>query len=274
MVIERPRKGAFGLGCEAALVMPNGDEGGEKEDCGNDEDDDSGGAEKMARLLAEIVSAKADHGRPSDPPGNIESKEAAPIHLIDAGEQRGEGTEHGNEPPKEDDLAAMLVEQVHAELHLGLVEMEVAAITQQQLVAELAADPVANIVPEHGAGRRGRYHQGDVEVMRSSRIDRRGQQHRLAGNRNADAFDADEQHDGPITVGRYELVELVAGEMHAVSRAPSARPPFPPALSSRRVFASRDPSRRYRSADSAPAGGRACHRRGAARPAPGDRADE
>ncbi len=93
--------------------------------------------------------------------------------------------------------------------------MDVAAIAQQQLIAERTADPKTDIVAQNCAGRCGRYDQRNVEIVRRAGIDGGRQQHRLARKGNPDALDTDEQHDDPIAVDRNQLIELMTAEMHA-----------------------------------------------------------
>src|SRR5258708_15602219 len=93
---------------EPRLVAFEGTKADDQNDADDDEDNEASASEQAVRLLAEIVASEAEDGRPDDAAGNVEGEEAAPIHLIDAGEKRGEGPQHGDETPEEDDLAAML----------------------------------------------------------------------------------------------------------------------------------------------------------------------
>src|SRR6185437_1235006 len=223
MMREGTGKYALCLRFETALVAPYCDERSDQQNGGNEQDHQAGSAEKVTCLPAEDKAGNAKDGRPGHATGEIEGKEPPPIHLVDAGEQRGEGTQHGDETSEKDDLAAVLEKQIHAELHLGLVEVDISAVAQHQLVAELAAEPEADVVAEDGTGRRRGDDQGDVEVVRRSGIDGGGEQHRLARKWDADALDADKEHDRPITIGGYQLVEFMTGEMHeAQSQAASA----------------------------------------------------
>jgi hypothetical protein len=67
-------------------------------------------------LLAQSEACQALNARPDDAAGTIEDEEAAPGHPVDAGEQRCEGAQYRDEAAEEDDLAAVLEEEVLTEL--------------------------------------------------------------------------------------------------------------------------------------------------------------
>ena len=74
--------------------------------------------------------------------------------MVDAGEERREGAQHGDEAAEEHDLAAVPEKQVLPELEPALVEAEIAAVAVDDGEAEFPPDPVAAIVADDGAGRR------------------------------------------------------------------------------------------------------------------------
>src|SRR4051812_5217425 len=121
LMCEGTRENALRLVLQALLVAAGGGESDHPQERGGDPDDDARGAEQPVGLLTEIVAGETQQRCPGDAAGNVERKKAPPIHLVDAGEERGEGAEHGDEASEENDLAAVLAEEIHAELHLALV---------------------------------------------------------------------------------------------------------------------------------------------------------
>ncbi len=100
----------------------------------------------------EVVEANSDDGRPEDAAGGVEDEEAAPVHLHRAGQEGGLGAKDRDEAAEEDDLAAVAIEQVAADLQPVLIDADVVAVAAQQPVAAGAADQVADVVADGRSG--------------------------------------------------------------------------------------------------------------------------
>src|SRR3954469_23839412 len=172
-------------------------------------------AELLERLLA-VVAEQPEDGGPHDAAGGVPCEEALPLHLPDAGEERGIGAQDGDEPAEEDDLAAVPLEHVARDLEVALVDAQLGPVADEQPVAALAADRVADVVadhgardpgPDHGARARCRDHALDQAVAGRAGVDRGGHEHRLAGGGDAEALDGDDHEHGQVAVVREEVVE-------------------------------------------------------------------
>jgi hypothetical protein len=128
-------------------------------------------------------------------------------HGIDAGQERGEDPEKGDEAAEEDDLAAMLHEEILTDLDARLGQADVAAIANEHREAGLPPDPIADIVSNDGAGRSRGNDLGNIEAARLAGINGRGSKYRLARQRQAHAFQANH----PATANEPYFMSRVAG---------------------------------------------------------------
>src|SRR6185437_1142597 len=108
MMRESTWKHPFGLRFKALLVAPDGDERDDEENDGDEQDHKARGAEQVTCLLAKDEAGDAEDRRPGDAASKIEDEEAAPVHPVYTGQQRGECTQHGDESSEKHDLAAVL----------------------------------------------------------------------------------------------------------------------------------------------------------------------
>ena len=145
----------------------------------------------MLDVFAEHVGAEAEQRRPEDGAGSIGNEEARPRHAIDAGEERGEHPEKGDEAAEEHDLAAMLHEEILADLDARLGQADVVPIANEHGKADLPPDPIADIVADDGAGRSRGDDLGNIEAAGLAGINGCGNKYRLAWQRHAHAFQAD-----------------------------------------------------------------------------------
>src|SRR3954471_16249440 len=152
------REGAWvgalgGLG-EALGAAPEeereGDDGDQPDDRERDVDRR---AEALERLPA-VVRRESEDERPGDPAGRVRDEEAAPLHLPDAREEGGVGAQDRDEPAEEHDLRAVPVEHVARDLDVGLADPDLVAVLEEQPVAALAPDRVADVVADDRAQRR------------------------------------------------------------------------------------------------------------------------
>jgi hypothetical protein len=133
---------------------------------------------------------------PTNAAGGIEQQKARPAH---AGWRR---PQHGDKVAKEKKttLPPVTNEKVLAEPYPAFGQSNVTPVSQQNTVAHLAPNPEADVVAENRANRSGSNHKPDVEVIRGSGVDRRGNQRRLAGSRYANAFETDDPTDHPVAI--------------------------------------------------------------------------
>src|SRR6187401_2110082 len=116
----------------------------------------------MLDIFAEHVGAEAEQRRPENGASSIGDEEARPRHAIDAGQERGEDPEKSDEAAEEDDLAAMLHEEILPDLDAGLGQADVAAIANEHREADRPPDPIADIFTVDSAGRSRGYDLGNI----------------------------------------------------------------------------------------------------------------
>src|SRR3954471_8378961 len=127
------------------------------------ERDVDGRAEALEGLLP-VVAEQPEDRRPDDAAGSVPREEAPPLHLADARQECRVRAQDRHEPPEEHDLAAVAVEDVSRDLQVTLLDAQLRAVLQEQPVAALAADRVADVVADHRARERGGDHPLDQEV--------------------------------------------------------------------------------------------------------------
>src|SRR5258708_37224235 len=128
--------------------------------------DDRCGLREVVDLRSKHVSARAEHDCPNEPARRVERKETPPGHAVRAGKERGVGPENGDEAAEEHDLAAVLEEEVLAELEPFFVEADEPAVPAEQPAAPPMADRVTEVVPADGSGPR---QGGDQDVCEPGR---------------------------------------------------------------------------------------------------------
>jgi hypothetical protein len=99
----------------------------------------------------------------------------------------------------------MFEEQILAKLDARLRNPHVGAVAQQQPIAELRADQIAEHAPDQRSHRRGQDHRDDVELVCLAGDHRTDDQSRFARQRKADAFKTDEGSNHEQTVGVDEM---------------------------------------------------------------------
>ena len=159
----------------------------------------------MLEGVAEGVAARAEDRRPDEAAERVEQQEARPGEMIDPGEERGEGAQHGDEAAEEDDLAAVPLKQILRHLQPPLVDADVAPVAIDERKAELAPDPIAGVVAQDRRRRRAEDDENDVE--RAGGGEHRGADQRgFARHRHARALQRDKEEHGEIAVVRNETV--------------------------------------------------------------------
>ena len=88
---------------------------------------------------------------------------------------------------------------------------DIIAVAQQQPIAVFAADHIADHAADNGRCRRRNDDRDDIEIVLGAGIDRRRKQRRFAGQRKADAFQADDRADGDKSIS----VDKILKKFHA-----------------------------------------------------------
>ena len=82
-------------------------------------------------VITEVVASQAKECSPHDSTQSVEEQKARPAHPIRPGQERGPGPQHGDKAPKEDDLAAMLHEEVLSKFQLAFIQTNIVTVTAQ-----------------------------------------------------------------------------------------------------------------------------------------------
>src|SRR5260370_24416808 len=102
-------------------------------------------------VITEVVASQAEECGPHDSPQSVEEQKARPAHPIRPGQERGPGPQHGDKAPKEDDLAAVLHEEVLSQFQLAFIHANKAPVATQQSVAAPPSNHQAEIITQDGA---------------------------------------------------------------------------------------------------------------------------
>ena len=162
----------------------------------------------MNAITQEVASQTEERG-PHDASQGVEEEKARPAHLIGPGQESGPGSQHGDKAPKEDDLAAVLHEEVLPQFQLAFIQTNIATVAAQETVAALASDPEAEIIAQDGATGGSHDHERNGKMMRCPCINGGNEQHRLAREGNACALDGNKDENCPIAVGGKQMQEIV-----------------------------------------------------------------
>jgi hypothetical protein len=155
-----------------------------------------------------VTGQVTDAGPHADPEGRadrVQGQEPGKGHPGHAGDEPVGLAQPANEAGDRDDLASVPGEELLGPGNPVRREQHVPAEAGQQLAAAVAADEPADAVPRQ-RGREGDHGDGyDVQPTRP-RVDRGGDQHRLAGNRDAEALQKQQATNCgvpvPVQVGR------------------------------------------------------------------------
>src|SRR5208282_146422 len=98
-------------------------------------------------------------------------------------------------------------EQILTELDPAFGDPQIPAVAQQQPIAEFTTYDIADHATDDRRARRSHDHRGDVEIVLGSSIDRSDDEHRLSGERNADAFQADDNGNDEQAVDVNEVCD-------------------------------------------------------------------
>src|SRR5207302_640230 len=157
---------------------------------------------QLPQRPAELVVDEAVERCPDDPAGGVEDEEAAPLHVVRAGEECRPRAEDRDESPPEDDLAAVAPEEPDPDLEPPLVQADLVTVPHQQPGAAVAADGEADVVPEDRPRDRHRDDPPDLELVGRAGVERRPDERRLALLWNDDATYHHEQEEQEVAVRR------------------------------------------------------------------------
>src|SRR6266516_988882 len=211
-LLEAARECLLGECCVAVLGLVQVDEErDDDEDCDGAEDDVEWAADVLDGA-SDVVIGEADCAGPGDAAGGVEGEEARPGHAVGAGEEGGVGAEDGDEASDEDDLAAVLLEDEATDLQAALVEANVFAVAAQDRVTAPATEREADVVADDRASGGHGDDDADREPVCGCRVERGGDQCCFAGERDADALEADECEHGFVAVVVDPVLEVAAEE--------------------------------------------------------------
>jgi hypothetical protein len=128
--------------------------------------------------------------------------------VVYSGQESGQDAEHRDEPTKENNRPAIAVEHQAAELDLAFCHTDVPPIAIDEGKADLAPQPIADIVTDDSPERRCSHYAGNVQPPSRAGKDSRRNQRGLAGKRDAHTFQTDDQRYHPVAVGRNQLGQL------------------------------------------------------------------
>jgi len=152
----------------------------------------------IAGQVAEAYPGPHPQGRAN----GVEDQETPPVHAADAGDDAVRLAQALDEPRQHDDLAAVVREEALRSGQPLLGEEHVPAPSQGQRPAAEMPDGEADIVSDHGCGEADQPDRHDIKLL-MPRVDGRGDQDGLAGDRYAEVFEHDQDEDRPVS----ELIE-------------------------------------------------------------------
>src|SRR5712664_1570699 len=124
-----------------------------------------------------------------------------PAHTVYAREESGEGSKKGDEPPEEDNLAAVSQKQILPYFKPRLIQSDVSAVSRDQADPDRTTHQVADIVAYDGGQGRDEHDRGDTDLVRRSGIEGGRQQGCLARHGNTRAFQHDQREENPKAIG-------------------------------------------------------------------------
>lgn len=176
---------------------------------GDESDDDDPGRDHRVKGVAGDVAvdradvaagqvAQADPGpHPQRGAERVEGQETPPVQAGEAGHDPVHLAQSLDEPGHRDDPGAVPVEKARGPVQPRLGQAHVTAPPQGQWPTAEVPDGEADVVADHGRGEADDADHHHVEPA-GARIDRGGDQYRLAGHGYPEVLDQDEQQDSPV----------------------------------------------------------------------------
>src|SRR5205085_11111596 len=106
-----------------------------------------------------VLTPQARRRTPHHSTQGGEEQKAGPAHPIRPSQERGPGAQHRNKAPKEDDLAAVLHEEVLSQFQLAFIQTNIATVATQETVAAHASDYEAEVITQDSATGSSHNHQ-------------------------------------------------------------------------------------------------------------------
>ena len=201
VIIQGTRQGSLGLLFQAVLIAMQEEEKSDAEESRQHGSTDPDGSRQPMDVVSQQVAAQSHQASPHDAPKRIEEQKTGPAHLIGPCQEGCPRSQDGDKASEEDHFAAMLEEEILAQLELALIQANIAAIAAQEMVPAFVSDPEPEVIPQdRPAGCRDN-HPGNGQLMRGSGSNGRDEQHRFTRKRNARALDRDRAQNGPIAIG-------------------------------------------------------------------------
>ncbi|MEA2856627.1 MAG: hypothetical protein QOH98_948, partial [Methylobacteriaceae bacterium] len=118
---------------------------------------------------AECVRAEPNEGRPGQSTCGVVEQERLPAVVVRAGEYGRENSQESDKPAVEDDLAAVLLEEIFADLKPSLGDVNDRPVANEKCLAEASAGPKSDIVANDRPGCGARDHKRDVQLSGRSK---------------------------------------------------------------------------------------------------------
>ena len=205
----RPRQRPLGFGNKLRLMASDEEGAGREHDDHDGADDDHDRPGGVLHFVPEQVGGEPEHARPGKGADDVGEQKLRPRHAIGAGQQADDAAQHRHKAGDKDDHAAVAQEQILAELDAAFGDVQVRTEAQQQPITELSSDDEADHLANESCKRRRRHHREDVEIVFGAGKDAGQDQHRLAGKRQADALEADDQSDDDQAIDVNEMSDVV-----------------------------------------------------------------
>lgn len=133
---------------------------------------------------AEIITEEGNDGCPREAADEVEEEVGPVAHLRNAGKDRGEGADDGNEAREDDGLRTVRIEK-------GMGPLDVLAPEKERLVAvehggaEPTPEKISEVVAGDGSGEEERDEDPDIEIM-LRREEARGKEQAVARQEESD----------------------------------------------------------------------------------------
>src|SRR2546421_9562128 len=144
---ERP----LSLCLQPLLVAVHKDQKGDDDERGQYGAGDGDRACQPVNAITEVVASQTKQRSPHNSTQSVEEQKAGPAHPIRPGQERGPCPQYSDKAPKEDDLAAVLHEEVLPQLQLAFIQTNIVTVAAQETVAAHASNYEAEVITQDSA---------------------------------------------------------------------------------------------------------------------------
>src|SRR5258708_15479453 len=188
----------------AAHVDQERDDG----ECSQHDGDDSDWPCQPMNVITQEVAPQAIKRGPRNSPQGIEEQKGCPTHPVGSSQERCPDAQYRDKASEEDDLAAVLHEEVLPQFQFALAKVKSRPIPTQEAISPFAPDPEAQVIPQDRAAGSSDDHQRKRELVSRSSIDGGKEQHGLAREWNTSALDTNKGQHCPIAIRGQQECQL------------------------------------------------------------------